>query len=150
MHRMGQDQTRPVLRPVRRRHVPRPFMRRALGWSMIALALLGFLLPVLPGIVFLGLGIILLGPHDPTLRRAAVWIRLALRRWSRSRQRHLRATGALARGKYADSRRALRAHVHRHEAGTVGWRAHLLLLALTLLGIVAAASAMLVFWHVVL
>ena len=125
-------------------------MRRTLGWGMVALALLGILLPVLPGVIFLALGIIILGPHDPTLRRAAVWIRLTLRRWSQVKQRHLRALGSLARARYRDSRLALRAHLHRHEAGAFGWRSHMLLLGVTLLGAVVAASAMLLVWHVVL
>jgi transposase len=150
MQRMGQDEPISACKHVRRRHVPRSLARRGVGWSMIALALLGFLLPILPGIVFLAIGIVILGPHDPTLRRAAVWIRLALRRWSQIKQRHLRAIGSLARARYRQTRLALRVHLHRHQSGTVSWRAHWLLLAVMLLGMAAAASAMLVVWHVVL
>ena len=117
---------------------------------MIALALLGFALPILPGVIFLALGIITLGPHDPTLRRAAVAIRIALRRWSQVKQQHFRALGRVARARYRSSRLALRAHLHRHEAGSVSWRSHLLLLGVTLLGMVVAAGAMLLVWHVVL
>lgn len=147
---MRQEQLSPEGKHRRRRHQPRSLARRSLGWSMVCLAFFGFVLPLLPGIVFLGVGIVLLGPHDPTLRRVAVSARMVLRRWSKTKQRHLRYVGRLARSRYRDARLALRAHLHRHECGNSIWREHIALLTATLVGMAAVASAMLVLWHTVL
>lgn len=131
------------------RHLPHPLRRRILGWSLVTLALLGFLLPVIPGLPLLALGIIALGPHDPTLRRSAVLLRLVLRRWSQLRQRHLRWIGSFVRQRYSQTRLSLRAHLHGHQHGRQGWRAHLGLLIMTLIGLTASAGAMFVAWHTI-
>ena len=135
--------------PRHRRHITKSLARRILGWSLLALALLGFVLPVLPGLPLLALGIIALGPHDPTLRRIAVRVRLLIRRWSQMRQRHLRRCGIFVRQRYRETRLTLHAHLHRHEHGRQGWRAHLALLAMTLLGLTASAGAALAAWHTI-
>ena len=117
---------------------------------MIGLALLGFVLPLLPGVVFLGLGIVLLGPHDPTLRHAGLWTRLLLRRWSQARQRHLRMLGQFARQRYRATRLALREHLHHRARRSTNRQWELVLLTVTLIGVVVAASAMVLLWHTVL
>jgi len=125
---------------VRRRHVQRPLPRRIAGWALIGLALLGMVLPVLPGLIFLALAIVLLGPHDPLLRRAGIAIRLLLRRLSHARHRWLRALGCEARWRYASARKQVRQVMHHHQRGEIGWRAHLPLLATMLLGLTVSAA----------
>ncbi len=114
---------------------------------MIVLALLGFVLPVLQGWLFLVIGIVLLGPHDPTLRQVAVRIRLTLRRLSQVEQRHLRRIGIFARRRYAEARIMLRTHLHRHERGAHSWRSHWLLLLTIFIGLAALAGILLVTWQ---
>lgn len=111
--------------------------------------MLGFLLPVIPGIPLLAFGIIALGPHDPTLRRIGLALRLLVRRWSQMRQPYVRRCGWFVRQRYRDTRMALRAHLHRHEHGTEGWRTHLALLAVMLIGMTASAGMMFVAWHTI-
>lgn len=123
-----------------RRHIPRSLVRRILGWSLITLAALGVILPVLPGLPFLVIGILFLGPHDPTLRRIAVRLRMLVRRWSQVRQRHLRLIGRWVRRQYRETRLAVRAQLHRHQHGAEGWRAHLALLTVMLIGMTASAG----------
>jgi uncharacterized membrane protein YbaN (DUF454 family) len=114
---------------------------------MIVLALLGFVLPLLPGVVFLGLGIVLLGPHDPTLRRVGLWARMLLRRWSQARQRHLRSLGQFARQRYCVTRLTLREYLRKRAAGNTRHGLELVLLTVTLLGVVVAFGAIAVLWH---
>lgn len=107
------------------------------------------MLPVLPGVPFLVVGIVVLGPHDPLLRRVAIAIRIVLRRWSQMRQRQLRWVGCFARERYNETRRMVREHLHHHQHGAYGWRTHLPLLALTLIGITASAGIMFAVWHTI-
>lgn len=132
------------------RHVPRSMIRRILGWSAISLGLLGIVLPVLPGIIFIAIGIVLLGPHDPALRRSAIAIRLILRRWSQAKQRHMRLTGQFVRRRYCEQRRMLRTHLHHHEHGSQSWRGHYVLLAMTLVGLAITAGIGFFVWHTIL
>lgn len=97
-------------------------------------------LPVMPGLIFLALAIVLLGPHDPLLRRAGIAIRLLLRRLSQARHRWIRRLGGEARWRYADARRQVRQVLHHHQRGEISWRAHLPLLATMLLGLTASAA----------
>lgn len=147
MRFMRQDEARPQRHYLHRRPVRRSLMRRVLGWTMIALALLGFVLPLLPGIVFLGLGIVLLGPHDPTLRRVGLGARMVLRRWSQVRQRHLRSIGWFARQRYTTTRLTLREYLNKRSAGTTSPHLERVLLTITLIGVLVAASAIVVLWH---
>lgn len=133
----------------RRRHTARPLSRRIAGWALIGLALLGMALPVMPGLIFLALAIVLLGPHDPLLRRAGYIIRLLLRRLSQARHRRLRLLGRAARWRYADARKQVREVLHHHERGEISWRAHLPLLATMLLGLTASAAIGLAVAHTI-
>lgn len=117
---------------------------------MIALGILGCILPVLPGLVLIAFGIVVIGPHDPLLRRIATLVRLLLRRWSRVRQPQVRRLGRWVRWQYRAARLTLREHLHRHEHGAEGWRAHLPLLGVTLAGVAMSAAVMLLIWHTIL
>lgn len=134
----------------KRRHVPRSMIRRILGWSSIVLGLLGIVLPVLPGLIFIAVGIVLLGPHDPALRRMAIAIRLILRRWSQAKQRHMRRVGQFARRRYCEQRHMLRSQLHQHEHGGQSWRGHYVLLAITLVGLAITAGIGFFVWHAIL
>ena len=101
---------------------------------------MGMVLPVMPGLIFLALAVVLLGPHDPLLRRAGVAIRVLLRRLSQVRLRWLRALGCEARWRYAQARKQLRDVLQRHQRGEIGWRSHLPLFATMLMGMTASAA----------
>ncbi len=94
----------------------------------------------MPGLIFLALAVVLLGPHDPLLRRAGVAIRVLLRRLSQVRLRWLRALGCEARWRYAQARKQLRDVLQRHQRGEIGWRTHLPLIATMLAGMTASAA----------
>jgi hypothetical protein len=147
---MTQERHIQMSRTSKRRHIPRTLIRRVLGWGNITLGLLGIVLPVLPGLIFIAVGIVLLGPHDPALRRSAIMIRLILRRWSQCKQRHLRRIGQFARRRYREQRLLLRAHLHHHESGGRGWSGHYMLLALTLAALAITASIGFFVWHTIL
>ena len=134
----------------KRRHVQRSMIRRILGWSSIVLGLLGIVLPVLPGLIFIAVGIVLLGPHDPALRRMAIAIRMILRRWSQTKQRHMREIGRFARRRYREQRNLLRSHLHQHEHGGQSWRGHYVLLAITLAALAITAGIGFFVWHAIL
>lgn len=111
--------------------------------------MLGFVFPVLPGLPFLAIGIVILGPHDPTLRRTAIGIRQILRRWSKAQQPHVRRAGIFARSRYRETRLALRAQLHNQLHCNQGWRGHLKLLAVTLISMAVSAGAMFAAWHTI-
>lgn len=144
------EQRQSAARTKRLRAPRKSVARRIVGWSLIVLAVLGLVLPVIPGLPFLAIGIVALGPHDPTLRRMGVTIRLLLRRWSTMRNSHLRRLGCLARGQYAAARQIVRLHLHSHQHGRAGWRAHLPMLITMLIGLTASAAIMWLLWHTIL
>lgn len=57
-------------------------VRPALGWSSIALGILGCILPVLPGLPFLILGMALVGRRNWLIRWTSVQYKLLVRRWA--------------------------------------------------------------------
>jgi hypothetical protein len=61
---------------------PLAILRRILGLLLLAIGILGLLLPVLPGWPFIIPAIVLLGRRDPLLRRTHLVVRHALR-WLR-------------------------------------------------------------------
>lgn|GEM_PF-2914182 len=144
---MKQNQRGQMRRATHRRHIPKSLVRRVIGWSLVVLGLLGLALPVLPGLILFAIAIVLLGPHDPTLRRLAVWVRLVLRRWSQAKQRHVRRLGIFVRQWYCAQRLVLRGMLHRHEHGAQGWQTHLALLAAMLIGMAVSGGVFLAVLH---
>lgn len=131
----------------RNRHHPLPSLpRRIIGWTCIVLGLIGLLMPVLPGIALLMVGIVLLGPHEPKLRRTAFTIRWALRRWSRVSHPRLRHWGWTIRKRHRSVRLLVRSQVGRFQRGEFGrrdyaiWAACALFSAVLLTGVAVAVS----------
>jgi hypothetical protein len=56
-------------------------LRPVVGWGFIILGLLGMVLPVLQGVLFLAIGISLVGKRSYPIRLARVHIKLLLRWW---------------------------------------------------------------------
>ena len=59
-----------------------PVLRQVLGWFFIVLGLLGIVLPVLQGVLFLMIGIALVGRRNIVIRWAAVRFKQFVRRWA--------------------------------------------------------------------
>lgn len=59
-----------------------PIIRQILGWTCIVLGILGLFLPLLQGVLFLVIGIALVGRRNWLLRWASVKIKLFVRRWA--------------------------------------------------------------------
>jgi hypothetical protein len=133
----------------RRRHPPRSLTRRIVGWIVLSLGVLGLAVPVLPGLLLLGLGMLILGPRDPALRRATVQIRLALRHWSRARHPRLRQIGRWVRQRHRAARATLRSHLHDYMHGRMSWTAHLLMLAVSLIGMAVTATTVFMIWRAI-
>jgi hypothetical protein len=73
-----------------------PVVRQILGWTFIVLGLFGFVLPVLQGVLFLVIGIALVGRRNWLIRRSSVAFKRFLRRWAALEQPLLRKLGWLA------------------------------------------------------
>jgi uncharacterized membrane protein YbaN (DUF454 family) len=76
-----------------------PLLRQVAGWSLIALGLLGSLVPVMPGMLFIAAGVLLLARHVRAFRRVSAWVhkhvprlRGPLRRFRDFKQRHAHYT----------------------------------------------------------
>lgn len=76
-----------------------PIIRQAVGWSLLGLGLIGMLVPVLPGTLFLAMGALLLAPYVRPFRRIAAWfhkrfptLRGPMRRFRDFKVRHARYT----------------------------------------------------------
>lgn len=59
-----------------------PIARQVLGWALILLGIAGVILPILQGIIFLALGVLVLGPRNPVIRWVRIRTYLLLRAWS--------------------------------------------------------------------
>src|SRR5690349_2585769 len=59
-----------------------PVLRQVIGWMFIVLGLLGLVLPILQGVLFLVLGIALVGRRNIVIRRSRVATKRLLRRWA--------------------------------------------------------------------
>ncbi len=70
-----------------------------------------------PGFLALALGIVLLGPRDPALRRAAITLHLLLRRLSRAEPGYVRNMGRWLRNRHRHARALIREQVNRHMHG---------------------------------
>lgn len=98
-----------------------PVLRQVLGWFFIALGLVGLVLPVLQGVLFLVIGIALVGRRNWLIRRSALVIKRGLRRWARHERPWLARPGRLAlHAQHRYSRQSRR--LHRHVAARFGQR----------------------------
>ena len=61
-----------------------PVLRPVIGWLCLALGVLGIILPILQGIVFLMIGAALIGPRHPVIRKTRIGYKRLLRRMVRS------------------------------------------------------------------
>lgn len=82
-------------------------LRRALGLFFLAFALLGFILPILPGWPFIIPAVLLLGRRDPALRRTHLLLRHTLRWLRRSDSPLLCKLGMRLSLEYVRSKRML-------------------------------------------
>lgn len=70
-----------------------------------------------PGVLVLAFGIVLLGPRDPALRRAAIALRLLLRRLSHAERSYIRSPGRWLLRRHRHARTLIREQVDRHAHG---------------------------------
>jgi len=114
--------------------------RSTVGWILIALGMTGIILPVIPGVVFFVLGVVVIGPRNPVLRRAAVLLRLALRRWCRVRNQTVARLGWWVRLRHRTVRLAVRERVGQARRGEYRRRHYLAWAALFVLSMIAYAG----------
>jgi hypothetical protein len=89
-----------------------PIIRQVLGWMFIVLGLVGLVLPVLQGVLFLAIGIALVGRRNWLIRRSTLVFKRFLRRWARVKQPLLGSAGRMGlRAQWKCSREAR--HLHR-------------------------------------
>jgi uncharacterized membrane protein YbaN (DUF454 family) len=92
-----------------------PLLRQALGWFFILLGLLGLVLPVLQGVLFLVIGVTLVGRRNWLIRRSMLIFKRGLRRWAAARAPLVGAAGRIAlRAQWKCSRESR--HLHRRYA----------------------------------
>jgi hypothetical protein len=88
-----------------------PVFRQVLGWLCILLGLIGLVLPVLQGVIFLVIGIALVGRRHPLIRWASVYTKLFVRRWAALPTPVIGPLGRVAlRGQQQVSRQRRRLH----------------------------------------
>ncbi len=116
-------------------------VRRVGGWGLIALGIAGIILPALPGVIFIVLGMVVLGPRESLLRRMAFMIRLFLRRWCRVRNPRLARLGWWVRLRHRTVRLAVREQAARARRGEYRRRYYLAWAALFVLSMMAYAGA---------
>ncbi|HEY1017078.1 MAG TPA: hypothetical protein VGE07_30470, partial [Herpetosiphonaceae bacterium] len=90
--------TRPAERQLITRAARRswPVFRPAIGWACLFLGVLGVILPVLQGVLFLVIGAALVGPRHPLIRRVRAGYKLLLRRLAGSPNRLVAWLGGAA------------------------------------------------------
>lgn len=59
------------------------FLRPILGWFLIVVGLIGMPMPIVNGLIFLVIGLALVGPRNRVIRWSRVHIKLLLERWAR-------------------------------------------------------------------
>ncbi len=90
-------------------------LRQVLGWFFILLGLLGLVLPVLQGVLFLVIGVALVGRRNWLIRRSTLVVKRFLRRWAAVRSPLLGGAGRIAlRAQWKCSRESR--HLHRRYA----------------------------------
>ena len=88
-----------------------PMLRQMLGWICIFLGLLGLVLPVLQGVIFLVIGVALVGRRNWLIRWTSVHFKLFLRRWAALETPAIGPLGRMAlRGQQEVSRQRRRLH----------------------------------------
>src|SRR5262249_25443497 len=88
-----------------------PIIRQVLGWLFILLGLIGLVLPILQGVIFLVIGIALVGRRHPLIRYVSVYLKLFLRRWAAIQTPLIGPLGRLAlRSQQQVSRQRRRLH----------------------------------------
>ena len=93
-------------------------LRQVLGWVFILLGLLGLVLPVLQGVLFLVIGIALVGRRNWLIRRSTLVFKRFLRRWAAVRSPLVGGAGRIVlRAQWKCSRESR--HLHRR---FVEWR----------------------------
>src|SRR5215217_7566904 len=87
-------------------------LRQVLGWFFILLGLLGLVLPVLQGVLFLVIGVALVGRRNWLIRRSTLVFKRLLRRWAAVQTPLVGAAGRIAlRAQWKCSRESR--HLHR-------------------------------------
>jgi len=71
-------------------------LRQVLGWFFILLGLLGLVLPVLQGVLFLVIGVALVSRRNWLIRRSVLIFKRFLRRWAAAQSPFLSRTGRIA------------------------------------------------------
>lgn len=72
------------------------FFKPILGWFFIGIGLIGMPMPIVNGLIFLVIGITLVGHRNRQIRWSRVQIKLLLASWADRRHPLLRSTGRLA------------------------------------------------------
>ena len=86
-------------------------LRQVLGWFFILLGLIGLVLPVLQGVLFLVIGVALVGRRNWLIRRALLVFKRFLRRWAAVRAPLVAGAGRIAlRAQWKCSRESRRLH----------------------------------------
>jgi hypothetical protein len=89
-----------------------PIIRQVIGWMFILLGLLGLVLPVLQGVLFLVIGIALVGRRNWLIRRSTLLFKRFLRRWATVETPLVGSAGRMAlRAQWKCSREGR--HLHR-------------------------------------
>ena len=91
-----------------------PVLRPIIGWVCIIMGVLGIILPILQGIVFLVVGAALIGPRHWLIRKARVSYRLLLRGMARSPRPAVRWLGRRGRQAYGVLHRQIKSLRQRH------------------------------------
>ena len=87
-------------------------LRQVLGWFFILLGLLGLVLPVLQGVLFLVIGVALVGRRNWLIRRSLLVFKRFLRRWAAVQTPLVGGAGRIAlRAQWKCSRESR--HLHR-------------------------------------
>lgn len=72
-------------------------LKPVLGWLLIVIGLIGMPMPIMNGVIFLVLGIALVGPRNRVIRWSRVNIKLLLERWAALDTPLVGSIGRLAR-----------------------------------------------------
>lgn len=85
-----------------------PILRQVLGWLFIVLGILGIFLPILQGVLFLVIGVTLVGHRNPVVRWVSARYKVLLRRWATLETPLVGPTGRLLLRMHRESARQYR------------------------------------------